>query len=171
MTGAAGGVGRFAVQLAHQGGARVTAVAAGAERQAGLAELGADELIDELSPEGEPVDVILESAGGASLAAALQRVAAWGIVVAFGNSSGEKTSFDVSSFYPHSGSRLYGLRVFDELDRHGSAARDLRFLAEAVGAGRLDTQISLTSSWREAGAALEALIERRVRGKAVLTID
>jgi hypothetical protein len=25
--------------------------------------------------------------------------------------------------------------------------------------------------WREAGPALEALIERRVRGKAVLTID
>ena len=171
VTGAAGGVGRFAVQLGHQGGARVTAVAAGPERQDGLAELGADEVVDELTPEGEPVDVVLESAGGASLAAALQRVAGWGIVVAFGNSSGDQTSFDVSSFYPHSGARLYGLRVFNELARHGSAARDLRFLAEAVGAGRLDTQISLTSSWHEAGAALEALVERRVRGKAVLTID
>jgi NADPH:quinone reductase len=49
--------------------------------------------------------------------------------------------------------------------------RDLRFLAESVAAGRLDTQIGDTRSWREAGEALEDLIERRVRGKAVLTID
>jgi hypothetical protein len=40
-----------------------------------------------------------------------------------------------------------------------------------VAAGRLDPQISHTTSWREAGPALEALTERRVRGKAVLMID
>lgn len=171
VTGAAGGVGRFAVQLAHRGGAQVIAVVGSPERGEGLSELGADELVGELSPEGVRADVILESVGGASLAAALQRVAPWGIVVAFGNSSGEPTSFDVSSFYPHSGSRLYGLRVFDELDRHDSAVRDLRFLAEQVSAGRLDTQVSLRRSWRQAGEALSALLERRVRGKAVLTID
>jgi NADPH:quinone reductase len=171
VTGAAGGVGGFAVQLAHRGGARVTAVAGSPERQEGLRELGADDVVSELSPEGEPIDVILESVGGASLAAALSRVAGWGIVIAFGISSGEPTMFDVSSFYPRSGARLYGLRVFDEIERHGSAVRDLRFLAEEVGGGRLDTQVSLTSSWREAGAALDALIQRRVRGKAVLVID
>ena len=49
--------------------------------------------------------------------------------------------------------------------------RDLTFLAEAVAAGRLDPQIGLTASWRDAGTALEALTERRVRGKAVLTVD
>ena len=171
VTGAAGGVGRFAVQLAHRGGARVTGVASSPERQEGLRELGADELVSELTPEGDYVDVILESVGGASLAAALQRVARWGTIVAFGISSGEPTTFDVSTFYPRSGARLYGLRVFNEIERHDSAVRDLRFLAEEVAAGRLDTQVSLTSSWREADAALDALIQRRVRGKAVLAID
>jgi NADPH:quinone reductase len=171
VTGAAGGVGRVAVQLAHSAGARVTGVVGSSGRGEGLAELGADEVITELAEQGEPFDAILESVGGASLAAALQRVAPRGIVVSFGNSSGAPTTFDVSRFYPRSGARLYGLRVFDELERHGSGGRDLRFLADALAEGRLDPQIGMTASWREPAPALEALIERRVRGKAVLTID
>jgi NADPH:quinone reductase-like Zn-dependent oxidoreductase len=171
VTGGSGGVGRFAVQLAHGAGARVTAVAASPERGEGLAELGADEVIHELEPEGELFDVVLESVGGASLAAALARVAPAGIVISYGSSSGEPTTFDVTGFYRKGGARLYGLRTFDELDRHRSTVRDLRFLAEEVAAGRLDTQISLTASWRDAGPTLQALQERRVRGKAVLTID
>jgi hypothetical protein len=31
--------------------------------------------------------------------------------------------------------------------------------------------VSVTRSWREAGETMEDLIERRVRGKAVLRID
>ena len=171
VTGASGGVGRFAIQLARDGGAHVTGVSSSPERAEGLAEIGANEVVGELSAEGEPFDVILESVGGASLAAAIARVAPWGTIVTFGNSSSEQTTFDVSPFYALPGARLYGLRVFDELDRHGSGVRDLRFLAERVAAGRLDTQIGVTRSWREAGETLEDLIERRVRGKAVLTID
>lgn len=171
VTGASGGVGRFAIQLARDGGAHVAGVSSSPERAGGLADLGADEVISELTAEGEPFDVILESVGGASLAAALARVAPWGTIVAFGNSSSEETTFDVSPFYALPGARLIGLRVFDEVDRHASGVRDLRLLAERVAAGRLDTQISVTRSWREAGPTLEDLIERRVRGKAVLTID
>jgi NADPH:quinone reductase len=171
VTGASGGVGRFAIQLARDGGAHVTGVSSSAERAKGLAELGADEVIGELTPDGERFDAILESVGGSSLAAALARVAPWGTVVSFGNSSGAETTFDVSTFYGRSGARLYGLRVFDELERHGSAVSDLHLLAERVAARRLDPQIGLIRSWREAGEALQALIERRVRGKAVLTVD
>jgi NADPH2:quinone reductase len=171
ITGASGGVGRFAIQLARDGGAHVTGVSSSPERAEGLAEIGADEVIGELTPEGESFDAILESVGGQSLAAALARVAPWGTVVCFGNSSGQKTTFDVSPFYALPGARLYGLRVFDELDRTGSAVRDLSLLAELVADGRLDPQVSVIRSWREAGETLEDLIERRVRGKAVLTID
>ena len=171
ITGASGGVGRFAVQLAHRGGAHVTALAASPERAEGLAELGADELIFELDPDGPRYDIVIESVGGSTLAAAMTRLEQWGIVVNFGISSGEPTTFDASAFYPQVGVRLYGLRVFEELDRNDSAVSDLTFLAGEVAAGRLDTQIDLTTSWRDAAGALEALIERRVRGKAVLTID
>lgn len=171
ITGASGGVGRFAIQLARAGGAHVTGVSSSPERAEGLAEIGADEVIGELTPGGGRFDAILESVGGASLAAALARVAPWGIVVSFGNSSGQETTFDVSPFYALPGARLYGLRVFDELERTGSGVRDLRFLAERVADGALDPQVTVTRSWREAGETLEDLLERRVRGKAVLTID
>ena len=52
VTGASGGVGRFAVQLASRAGARVTAVARNAERAAGLRELGAAEVVFDLDDEG-----------------------------------------------------------------------------------------------------------------------
>jgi NADPH2:quinone reductase len=171
VTGAAGGVGRFAIQLAHRAGAHVTGVVRNLERGAGLRELGADELVTELTPEGEPFDLLLESVGGASLAAALTRVGPQGTVVAFGASSPEPTTFDVSRFYNRRGARLYGLRVFDELVIHRSGVRDLELLVAELAAGRLDPQIDVTTSWREADAALEALMDRRVAGKAVLTID
>ena len=171
ITGAAGGVGRFAIQLARRAGAHVTAVVRDAERGQGLRELGADDLITELAPEGEPFDLILESVGGASLAAALTRTARQATVVAFGNSSGEQTAIDIGRFYNRGGVRVYGLRVFDELALHGSGARDLQLLVTEVAAGRLDPQIALTASWRDPDAALAALLDRRVAGKAVLRID
>jgi NADPH:quinone reductase len=171
VTGAAGGVGRFAIQLAHRAGAHVTGVVRDQQRGKGLRELGADELITELEPEGEPFDLLLESVGGASLAAALTRVGPGGTVVAFGASSPEPTTFEVSNFYSRGAPRLYGLRVFDELARLGSGRRDLDLLVAELAAGRLDPQIDLVTSWRDADAALAALMDRRVAGKAVLTID
>ena len=132
-------------------------------------ELGADELITELAPEGEPFDLLLESVGGASLAAALTRVGRKGTVVAFGASSPDPTTFDVTSFYNRGGPRLYGLRVFHELEFHGSAIRDLTFLVGELAAGRLDPQIGLTGSLWEPDASLKALLDRQVAGKAVLT--
>jgi len=171
VTGAAGGVGRFAVQLAHNAGAHVTGVVRSLERGEGLRELGADELITELTPEGERFDLLIESVGGASLGAALARVAPRGTVVAFGASTPEPTTFDVSSFYTRFGAKLYGMRVFDELAMGRSAAHDLGLLVSELAAGRLDPQIALTTSWREPDAALAALLDRRVAGKAVLQVD
>jgi NADPH:quinone reductase len=171
VTGAAGGVGRFAIQLAHRAGAHVTGVVRNAERGEGLRELGADALITELEPEGEPFDLLLESVGGASLAAALTRTAPQGTVVAFGASSPDPTTFDVSRFYNRGGTRLYGLRVFDELARLRSGVRDLTLLVAELAAGRLDPQIGLGTSWQDADAAIQALLDRRVAGKAVLTVD
>jgi NADPH:quinone reductase len=169
VTGAAGGVGCFAVQLAHRAGAHVTGVVRSLERGQAVKDLGADELITELAPEGEPFDLLLESVGGASLAAALTRVGRKGTVVAFGASSPDPTTFDVTSFYNRGGPRLYGLRVFHELEFHGSAVRDLTFLVGELAAGRLDPQIGLTGSLWEPDASLKALLDRQVAGKAVLT--
>jgi len=171
VTGAAGGVGRFAVQLAAGSGAHVTAVARDAERAEGLAELGAEEIVHELEPEGERFDLILESVGGPSLAAALKRVAPGGTVVTFGDSSGEPVSFGARDFYRSTGATLYAFLIFAELDRLGTGSADLERMARLIAAGKLDPGISVEASWSEAGPVLEALLERRVQGKAVLLVD
>jgi NADPH:quinone reductase-like Zn-dependent oxidoreductase len=171
VTGAAGGVGRLAVQLANQAGAHVTAVARDEQRAEGLRELGADELMSVLESDGESFDVILESVGGASLAAALQRLRPEGIVVSFGDSSQEPCTFPASAVYRSPGARLYGFLIFREVERSGSAARDLELLAGMVGRGELDPQIAFETSWRDAAPALEALLDRQVKGKAVMNVD
>jgi len=170
ITGAAGGVGRFAVQLAHDAAARVTAVVGSPEREKGLRELGADEVVVGLEPEGPAFDLILESAGGSSLAAALGRVSPDGTVVTFGNSSNEPTSFDARGFYRRGRPTMRGYFVTHELLEGRLGTAELAELAELVASGRLRVEIDLVVPWTEAASAVTALLERRVRGKAVLTV-
>ena len=170
ITGAAGGVGRFAVQLAHASGADVTAVVGSPVRGEGLAELGADHVVLALEPEGEPLDLILESVGGASLAAALTRVSADGVVVSFGNSSNETTTFDARGFYRRGAPTMRGYFVTHELLEGRLGTAQLAELVDVLASGRLRTEVGLRAPWTEAATAVEALLERRVRGKAVLVI-
>jgi NADPH:quinone reductase-like Zn-dependent oxidoreductase len=169
ITGASGGFGRFAIQLAKLAGAHVTAIA---RRSEGLAELGADEILAELSAGGDTFDVIVDAIGGPVLGAALQRVAPRGTVINIGATLTEPVTYPTREFYSRApGARLQGFYLFDDVDHTRTAARDLRRLADLVAAGRLAPQIDVTLSWTEAAAAIQALLDRRVAGKAVLTID
>jgi NADPH:quinone reductase-like Zn-dependent oxidoreductase len=170
VTGASGGVGRFAIQLASLAGARVTAMA---RRTAGLAELGAAEVISELVPSESPqFEVILDAVGGPVLGAALQRVTSGGIVINFAATVPEPVSYPTRELFSRApGARLYGLYIFSELQHSRSGAADLRRLADLVAAGRLDPQIDTVASWTQGQSAIEALLNRRVAGKAVLTVD
>ncbi len=67
--------------------------------------------------------------------------------------------------------RLYGLLLFAELARGRSGARDLGRLAGLVAAGTFDCSVDHEASWHEAAAAIAALMERRIAGKAVLHVD
>ena len=65
ITGASGGVGRFAIQLANLGGAEVTAlVGSDSSRAAGLRQLGADEVVTDLAQLSGRYDLILEDVAG-----------------------------------------------------------------------------------------------------------
>src|SRR5207249_2644709 len=66
ITGAAGGVGNLAVQLAARSGARVTAVVGNPERGHVLDGLGAAEIVTAIGDAQGRFGLILESAGGAS---------------------------------------------------------------------------------------------------------
>jgi NADPH:quinone reductase len=173
VTGASGGVGRFAVQLAKRAGAHVSAVSSSAERARGLSELGADRILPELEPTGDEFDAIVEAVGGATLGAALQRVAAGGTVVSFAASNpAEPTTFPTRALFGRApGARLYGLLLFAELAHSRSGAGDLGRLAGLVAEGALDCSVDHEASWHDAADAITALLERRIAGKAVLRVD
>jgi NADPH2:quinone reductase len=170
VTGAAGGVGRMAVQLAHIAGAHVTAIVGRPERAEGLAELGADEVEVGLAAEGEPFDLVVESVGGESLSAAVARLGPEGVIVSFGNSSDAPATFDPRTFYRTGAPTIVGYFVTYELLRGRIGTARLAALATLVAEGRLRSPIDLQVPWERAGEAIEALMERRVNGKAVLTV-
>lgn len=172
VTGASGGVGRFAVQLAHMAGAHVSGLSASPERARGLRELGAEEILHELTPAGPEFDAIVEGVGGATLGAAIQRVAARGTIVSFASSDPSPVSFPARAFFGRaSGARLQGLFLFAQLQQETSCSQDLGRLADLVEAGRLDCSLDRVLSWRQGADAVEALIDRRIAGKVVLTVD
>jgi NADPH2:quinone reductase len=172
VTGASGGVGRFAVQLAKLAGAHVTGVSASPERARGLVDLGVDELAEELETSGPDFHAIIEGVGGATLGAALQRVAPAGTVVSFASSDQAPVQFPTRAFFGRApGARLYGLFLFAELQRERSCSDDLRRLAELVAGGRLECSIDHEVSWHAAEEAITALLDRRIAGKVVLRVD
>ena len=169
VTGASGGVGRFAIQLAKLAGAHVTGIS---RRTEGLKELGADELAPEIDLDGPIYEAILDAVGGPVLGAALQRVAPGGTVVSFASTVTDPVSYPSREFFARAPrAQLYAFFLFDIIDHTRSGATDLRRLADLVANKRLDPQIDLTLSWTDAGQAIEALLDRRVNGKAVLTVD
>ena len=105
ITGASGGVGRFAVELAAGAGAIVTGVAANEARAAGLRDLGASDLVFDPDELDGRFDLILESTGGPSLEAAVRAVAPGGQIVVFGNSSDTPATLSFSDFRGRAGAR------------------------------------------------------------------
>jgi len=168
VTGATGGSGRFAIQLAALAGAHVTAHVRSPDRAEQLQALGAEAVVQELDGD---FDCIVEAVGGATLGHALQHVAPGGTVVSFASTETE-TSFPTRSLFGRApAARLYGLFIFDEIARGRSGSRELALLADLVAAGRLDGNVTHEASWREAGAAVTALTDRTLTGKAVLRVD
>lgn len=169
VTGASGGVGRYAVQLAAIGGAEVTAVAR-PERADELRALGAGDVVAATADAPDNAfDLILESDGGASLEAAVGKVVPRGTIVVFGNSSREPSRI---GFVEFAQGGAHGARMVAYLSHQHAhhAGRRLRTLVELVAAGRLDPGVGYEASWEDLNGALDALEQRRFSGKAVLRV-
>ena len=124
ITGATGGVGYFACQLAHEAGARVTAVVRRPDQVEMVRSAGADHVVvtDDASAAYGPFDRILDSVGGRTLGNVLAMAAPGGACVAFGASEGAEVTFNVSRFYATGGSRSTGSSCYTSR----SASRSLR---------------------------------------------
>jgi NADPH:quinone reductase-like Zn-dependent oxidoreductase len=169
ITGAAGGVGNLAVQLASRSGARVTAVVGRPERAGVLDGLGAAEIVTNIDEAQGRFALILESAGGASLTTAVERVDHRGTVVVFGNSSGEPMELNFRDFAEHQNARIQAFHYFtsEPEERFGP---DLALLASLVADGSLQPRVA-RYGWRELPRIGPLLRERQVPGKAVFHID
>jgi NADPH:quinone reductase len=170
VTGATGGVGHFAVQLAARAGARVVGISRNPERGRALLEAGDVRIQADPSALKDRFDLILESVGGESLTAALRLVGRDGIVVMFGNSSGQESKVAFGSIMAAPHARLYAFFIYESGEPPTFGA-DLTTLAAQVGEKRLQPQVGLESSWRDPLGALDALRQRSLEGKAVLLVD
>ncbi len=170
ITGAAGGVGRLALQLASLAGAEVTGVVGRPERAEGLAERGAAAVVTNIQQAEGLFDLILESVGGPSLAGAISKVAPGGTIVVFGNTSRQETPLSFSNFAGHAGARLLAFFIY-ESGTPASMGVDLAKLVSLVAAGKLTPDIGLEDSWRNLYRAITALRDRNVNGKAVFHVD
>ncbi|MBL7498934.1 zinc-binding dehydrogenase [Frankia sp. CNm7] len=165
ITGASGGVGRFAVQLAARAGAEVVASVGSPARGEGLGQLGAAEIV--IGPEQVtgPVHGVLDNVGGQQLAEAFALLEAGGVLLSIGKASGQPTIIDFERERHRSGERRIEPFVMDP-----GLAEDLAYLVRLLDRGELDPQIGWRGPWQRTPEAAEALLSRRVTGKAVLDI-
>jgi NADPH2:quinone reductase len=168
VTGAHGGVGHFAVQLAAMSGAGVTAAVGSTDRAEDLHDLGAERVVTYDEDPGGPFDAVLEGVGGAVLEASLRFLAPGGVVIVYGNASGQPARLSLASF---GGKPAICRSFFIYQTGVESFGRDLTFLAGLVAAERLRPEVGFTASWRDTAAGLQALKDRQVRGKVVLWVD
>jgi NADPH:quinone reductase len=163
VTGAAGGVGRFAVQLAAHAGARVIASVGSAARGEGLAEAGADQIVVGLDGIDQPVDVVLDNVGGPTLVAAWKLLAPDGSLQSIGWSSDEPAVFP-----PYS--TIGPPKSLSSFLIEGDVGGALATLLGLLAAGDLSVEIGWRGPLERAEEAAGALLARRVRGKAVFDV-
>lgn len=171
ITGASGGVGYFACQLAAQAGAIVTAQVRRPELIEFVKGAKAHQVIvGDRFDQYAPYYLALDSIGGEILPAVLEHLAPDGKCVIIGSTAGSNITFDVSKFYFKGGLSLYGLFVPHELKQQPASiglARLVNFVAE----GLLVPHIGLEGSWSEIADVAQQLIDRQFLGKAVLHVQ
>ncbi|HZD73495.1 MAG TPA: zinc-binding dehydrogenase [Actinomycetota bacterium] len=169
VTGASGGVGSFAVQLALAAGAAVTAQVSGPSRIEQARALGADGVVTEIGEDSGPFDLVLDGVGGSVLVDAIHRLAVGGRVTAYGLAGGERSQLAFSDFREATpGATLQGFFVYRTGEE--TFGEDLAILARMVADGRLHPLLGVVREWSHTVEAVDALRSRQATGKVVLTL-
>ena len=174
VTGATGGVGQFAIQLAAASGAAVFAHVRREEQQplverASTGGVIVGETLEAARAHG-PYDFILDSVGGSALSAALTMLRRSGTCVTVGVTEGALVSFDSAVFLRTSGAILSGLVLGDDIAATSPASEGLALLLRLIERGVLKPSIGMEAPWMEVGAVARQLMNRAFGGKAVLHI-
>ncbi|MCP2164808.1 NADPH:quinone reductase [Goodfellowiella coeruleoviolacea] len=163
VTGAAGGVGHLAVQIAKARGAYVIGTASAGKHDF-LRELGADEVIDyttaDVATAVHDIDVVIQMFGGPTGTADLRTLRPGGILV---SAQGAWTPG-----LAEEAARL-GVRATDFLVEPDQAG--LRALAAMVEQGTLRVHVHTVLPLTQAASAHEVGSQSRTVGKTVLLLD
>jgi len=173
ITAANGGVGDFAVQLAHHAGAWVVGTTRTAQRAISVRANGAAEVCigDTIAAALQfgPYHLILDSIGGQTLASALSMLATDGLCVTIGFAGAPEVTFNLFSLFQPGGTSLYALALFHEF-LHRPAAPDLARLVQAVADGSLIPHIEVERSWDEIEDIAQKMANRAFSGRVVLRV-
>jgi NADPH:quinone reductase len=174
----ASGVGIAAVQMAHQAGARVLATASRDDKLERLRELGLDDGINYAELDtvaevrrltgGAGVDLVVESLGGPSLAAALQCLAYRGRCVSIGDAGRDGSSqVDTAVMRPNN-LTLTGYFLGMELFMSRRAHQMIAAILDDVAAGRIRVVVDRRFPLQEAAAAHAYIESRQAFGRVLL---
>jgi NADPH:quinone reductase len=179
VLGAAGGVGLAAIEIGKALGARVIAAASSAEKLAVCRDHGADALIDyttedlrarmkELAPNG--ADVVYDPVGGTYTEIALRSCAWRGRLLVVGFAAGQIPKLP-ANLALLKGASIVGVFWGDFARREpGKAVADIVQLFQWLREGKLRPAISATYPLERGGEAIQALLDRKVTGKLVITM-
>jgi len=167
ITGIGGGVQTFVLLFAKHAGARVIATSGSDAKLARARELGADVTINYRTDEqwyktaraAGPIDLVVDSSGGASLARAVGAVRPGGRVVIYGGTTGDVTLKPFSIFWQH-------------LDIRGTSMgspQDFRAMLDLVAAG-VRPAIDRTFPLNDIATAAQRMQDAEQFGKIILTI-
>jgi len=180
VLGAAGGVGLSAVELGARMGAKVIAAASSAEKLQLAKSRGATELIDYTKENlrdrikeitgGKGVDVVYDPVGGESTLATIKSLAWGGRHLVIGFAAGDIPNIPANLLLLKSASSmgvLWGMSLRADPVHHGkNIAQLLQWLAE----GQITPEIDRVFPLEEVIPALEHVMERRARGKVILSV-
>jgi NADPH:quinone reductase len=170
VTGAAGGVGTAAVQLAAAAGAHVVAGVRDPARRAAVAELGAAQVVgpEEVGDHG-PYDVVIELVGAASLSAALLALTTGGRAVVIGVGAGAKLDLDLQLLMSRRAQlRASTLRSRSRDEKAMLTAKVERRLLPLIADGRVRVPVFKTLAMSDAVRAYGLFAAGGKLGKVVL---
>ncbi|MDA2808476.1 zinc-binding dehydrogenase [Nocardiopsis suaedae] len=172
VTGATGGVGRFAVQLAARAGAQVVAISRDPASEAALRALGADEVRTAAADVRGPVAGVVDNVGGPTLVDAFAALEAGGTLVNVGRTAEAASVLPTDALNAYGGRHDRSIRTFYLLGEPvPDFSGDLSWLAAEVASGRLDPGIVRRAPWTRHEEAARTLLDGRLRGKAVLDVE
>lgn len=162
ITGASGGVGSAAIQLAARRGAHVTALTS-ADKAADIRALGASEIIARDDPlPTDAYDVVVDLVAGPRWPELISSLRRGGRYVASGAIAGPIVELDVRTLYLH------------DLTLAGSTFQPNTILVDVIGyieRGEIRPVVAQQFSLRELREAQTAFLEKRHIGKVVIAIE